>query len=81
MATRPSLLSELVAVRVPTMIVCGVDDAPFVEPSQAMHEAIPGSELVMIEGAGHSPQIETPGEFNRILLGFLTRIHEAAGVA
>jgi pimeloyl-ACP methyl ester carboxylesterase len=81
MATRGSLLGELGGVRAPVMIVCGVNDAPFVEPSRAMHEAIPGSELVMMEAAGHSPQIEAPAAFNQVLVGFLTRVHEGAGVA
>jgi len=36
---------------------------------------------VMIEGAGHSPQLEAHEKFNEILAGFLTRVREAAGVA
>jgi pimeloyl-ACP methyl ester carboxylesterase len=67
-------------VRAPTLIVCGVNDEPFVEPSRRMHEAIPGSELVMMEGAGHSPQIEAPVKFNEVLVGFLARVGERATV-
>ncbi len=76
-ATRRSLLDELRNVSVPTLIVCGETDEPFIEPSRKMHEAIPGSQLVMIQGAGHSPQFEAPGPFNEVLTGFLSRIHEA----
>jgi pimeloyl-ACP methyl ester carboxylesterase len=79
MSTRESLLGELGKVSVPTLIVCGVNDAPFVEPSRQMHEAIAGSQLVMLEGAGHSPQFEAPVKFNEVLVGFLARA--GAGVA
>jgi pimeloyl-ACP methyl ester carboxylesterase len=79
LSTRESRLAELGQVRVPTLIVCGVSDEPFVEPSRRMHEAIPGSELVMLEGAGHSPQWEAPVQFNEVLAGFLARVQE--GVA
>jgi pimeloyl-ACP methyl ester carboxylesterase len=32
---------------------------------------IKGSKLVVIEGAGHTPQAERPEEFNRVLDRFL----------
>lgn len=78
MAGRESLLEDLRCVAVPTLIVCGEKDAPFMEPSRLMHEAIPGSELVIIPGAGHSPQFETPAAFNRVLVGFLSRALEGS---
>jgi len=81
MANRRALLRELPSVSAPTLIVCGENDEPFVEASRQMHDAIAGSELLMIPGAGHSPQIEAPSRFNQALMGFLTRVHEAAGVA
>ena len=80
MATRRSLLQELGAITVPTLVICGEHDEPFLEPSRQMHEAIPGSELVIIPGAGHGPQMETPGEFNRVLAEFLSRVREASAV-
>ena len=80
MSTRRSLLGDLSAIKVPTLIVCGEHDEPFLEPSQQMHEAIAGSELVIIPGAGHGPHMETPGEFNRLLLGFLSKVPQASAV-
>jgi pimeloyl-ACP methyl ester carboxylesterase len=77
MARRDSLVPRLKEIGVPTLIVCGEKDTPFLEPSRVMHEKIAGSELVIIPGAGHSPQIETPGEFNRVLTGFLDRVHSS----
>jgi 2-succinyl-6-hydroxy-2,4-cyclohexadiene-1-carboxylate synthase len=80
MATRGSLLEELGSVESPTLVVCGEWDEPFVDPSHRMHEAIPGSELVIIEGAGHSPQIETPEKFNEVLQGFLAKVAQPAQI-
>jgi 2-succinyl-6-hydroxy-2,4-cyclohexadiene-1-carboxylate synthase len=81
MATRRPLTPELHRINVPTLIVCGVNDEPFLEPSRRMHEAIPNSELVMLEGAGHSPMFEAPLQFNEVLTGFLDRVHKAAAAS
>jgi 2-succinyl-6-hydroxy-2,4-cyclohexadiene-1-carboxylate synthase len=75
MSTRTSVVGRLGEIKAPTLIICGEKDEPFLDASRVMHEKIPGSELVIIEGAGHSPQIETPAEFNRVLGGFLDRVH------
>lgn len=37
-------------------------------------DAIPGAELVVIEGAGHEPMIQAPDDFNRVLAGFVASI-------
>ncbi len=76
---REPLLDRLERINVPTLIVCGENDQPFLEPSRRMHERIPGSELVVIAGAGHTPQIEKPADFNGALVEFLSRVRQ--GVA
>ena len=70
------ILPRLAEVGVPTLVVCGEKDEPFIEPSQRLHEAITGSELAIIPGAGHGPQMETPAEFNRVLTAFLSRVYK-----
>lgn len=80
MATRRSVLGELGAIGFPTLIICGEKDEPFLEPCRQIHEAIPGSELVIITGAGHGPQMETPSEFNRVLTEFLAKVREVSAV-
>jgi len=72
--SRRPLLDELSQVRVPTLIVCGELDEPFLEPSQRMHQRIPDSELVIIADAGHTPILEKPLEFNKALLSFLAKV-------
>jgi len=80
MASRRSVVGDLAKVSVPTLVICGEKDEPFLEPSRQMHAAIPGSELIIIPGAGHGPQMETPGEFNRALTEFLAKVRETTAV-
>lgn len=81
MASHRSLLDKLGAISAPTLIICGEDDEPFLDPSRQMNERISGSEMAVIPSAGHTPQIERPAEFNHVLMDFLTRVRRevAAG--
>jgi 3-oxoadipate enol-lactonase len=72
--SRRPVLEELAQIRVPTLIICGELDEPFLAPSQRMHQTIPGSELAIIASAGHTPTLENPLAFNEALLSFLTRV-------
>lgn len=71
MAERRDLLDLLPQIRVPALVICGEHDEPFVDPSRRMHERLPDSRLRFIRGAGHSPQIDRPDDFNAALLEFL----------
>lgn len=63
---------ELSKIKVPVMIVWGANDPLFpIQQALRAHAAIPGSRLVIIEGAGHTPQAERPEEFNRHVSAFL----------
>jgi 3-oxoadipate enol-lactonase len=77
--SRRPLLDELSQIRVPTLIICGELDEPFLGPSHRMHQTIPDSELVVIAGAGHTPTLERPLEFNEALLSFLARVDSQMG--
>ena len=58
--------------RLPTLIVWGdKDDIIPLAHAHAAHAAIPGSQLVIIEGAGHFPQIEAPEAFVGALITFM----------
>jgi len=74
----PSWRDQLHRISVPTLVVCGEDDEPFLEPCRQLHEGISGSELAMIAGAAHTPQIEKPAEFNHTLTGFLAGVQQGA---
>ncbi len=60
------------AAEVPTMIVWGERDSIIpVAHAHAAHDAIPGSRLEIIEGAGHFPQVETPVRFADLVTDFV----------
>jgi pimeloyl-ACP methyl ester carboxylesterase len=58
-------------ISVPTLVMIGTEDKPFIGSSEYMAAKIPGAELVRIEGAGHAANIERPDEFNAALRSFL----------
>ena len=58
--------------QLPTLIVWGDrDDIIPLDHAHAAHAAIPGSQLVIIKGAGHFPQIEAPTVFVDALIDFM----------
>jgi pimeloyl-ACP methyl ester carboxylesterase len=62
----------------PTLIIWGDrDDIIPVSHAHAAHQAIPGSRLVVIEGAGHFPQIEAPEQFVNALVDFISSTEPA----
>ena len=40
MASRRSVVADLAKVSVPTLVICGEKDEPFLEPSRQMHAAL-----------------------------------------
>jgi pimeloyl-ACP methyl ester carboxylesterase len=64
----------LKALRVPTLIMVGDQDAPCVEPSLAMRGRIPHSGLIVFPASGHTLNIEEPGAFNFHVAEFLAAV-------
>lgn len=58
----------------PTLIIAGAKD-PLRNPgyAQELQKQIAGSELVMVDDAGHCPQIDSPERFNHEVIAFLSR--------
>jgi 3-oxoadipate enol-lactonase len=68
------LTGRLGAIACPVQVVVGDQDAGTpVAMSRAIHEAIPGSELVVIPSASHLSNLEQPAAFNKAVSGFLQR--------
>jgi pimeloyl-ACP methyl ester carboxylesterase len=67
-------LPDLGRIQVPTLVLVGDEDAPFLKPSRRMADAIPNAELAVIPDAGHSPQFENPDAWWSALSGFLARL-------
>ncbi len=71
-AVRADRRPDLPKIKCPTVIVCGRDDAATpLFMAQEMHDAIKGSELRIIEQAGHLTTMEKPDEVNAILRKWL----------
>jgi len=70
---RTDFRADLAAVDVPTLVLHGDSDAivPIEVSGRRAAEAIPGSRLVVVEGAPHGVNATHPEEFNRALLDFL----------
>jgi aminoacrylate hydrolase len=65
--------ADLGRIRAPTLIIAS--DSDYITPSYygaALARAIPHAKLVVMEGAGHSVSKTRAGEFNRIVMEFLT---------
>jgi 3-oxoadipate enol-lactonase len=65
-------LDRLSEIKIPTLIMVGEDDPGTpVAASEAMHQRISNSKLVIIKSARHLSNVEQPGVFNTNLLAFL----------
>jgi pimeloyl-ACP methyl ester carboxylesterase len=78
---RPSLKdseAEFRGLEVPTLIVCGAEDAPCVETSAWLKRILPKAHLWLEPGAGHCPNLEIPDKFNPRLGRFLAEVSRGA---
>ncbi|HEX8476545.1 MAG TPA: alpha/beta fold hydrolase [Pyrinomonadaceae bacterium] len=77
MSVRRDQRDMLPHIDVPTLILVGSEDV-LTPPAdaEAMHRAIGGSRLEIIDGAGHMPNVERPSEFNRALSDFLDTVSD-----
>ena len=65
------VIESLPGVAVPSVVIVGAQDTPFLAASDYMAAKIPGAKKIVIEGAGHSVNIDKPEAFNTALMGFL----------
>ncbi len=66
---------DLTKITVPTLVIHGDSDGivPFEGSGKRTHEAVDGSELVLIEGAPHGCNVSHADEFNKALVAFLAK--------
>lgn len=75
-AERSETCSSLNLIEVPTLIICGREDALTpLEQSEFMHEKIKNSILRVIDNAGHVSNLEQPEQFNKYLSDFLSELN------
>jgi len=63
-------------IKVPSLIVVGADDPPFLAASDYMAAKIPGAQKVVIPAAGHAVNIDQPQAFVDAVLPFLKNLPE-----
>jgi len=69
----PPTIERLGRINFPTLVVVGsLDGRNLLNIADTLAAGIPGARKVVIPGASHHPPVETPQEFNRALLDFLT---------
>jgi pimeloyl-ACP methyl ester carboxylesterase len=66
-----SVIESLPSVAVPTLVVVGAEDAPFLRAADAMAERIPGARKLVIEGADHAANMDDPEAFGAAVLELL----------
>lgn len=69
-----AVIESLPTIAVPTLIIVGSGDEPFLTGSHYMASKIPDAELVVIDGAGHAPNVSHPTEFDAVVVSFLDRV-------
>jgi pimeloyl-ACP methyl ester carboxylesterase len=69
----------LTRVTVPALVVVGRDDefTPL-RDARLMHDRIPDSTLVVVDGAAHMPNLERPAEFNAAVESLLATLTPTA---
>ena len=65
-------------IKVPSLVVVGAEDAPFLAASDYMAAKIPGAKKVVIPAAGHAVNIDQPQAFIDAVLPFLDSLPQNA---
>jgi 3-oxoadipate enol-lactonase len=72
LAERKESCNNLKQVKIPTLIICGSEDAVTpLSQSELLNNAISGSTVKIIKGAGHMSNLEEPEVFNEALKDFI----------
>ncbi len=66
-----AVIELLPNIKVPSLVVVGADDTPFLAASDYMAAKIPGAKKAVIPAAGHAANIDQPQAFIDALLPFL----------
>lgn len=68
------VIDSLPDVKVPTLVLVGAEDKPFLGAADVMAAKIPAARKVVIPGAGHAANIDQPEAFDAAVLDFLSTL-------
>jgi pimeloyl-ACP methyl ester carboxylesterase len=69
--TNANVINSLPRIAVPSLVIVGANDAPFLNASDYMAKRIPRARKIVIPDAGHASNIDQPGIFNKAVLDFV----------
>ena len=72
------VIEVLPEIKVPSLVVVGADDTPFLAASDYMAAKIPGARKAVIPSAGHAVNIDQPQAFIEAVMPFLDALPRAA---
>lgn len=72
------VIESLPGIKVPSLVVVGADDTPFLAASDYMAAKIPGAQKAVIPNAGHAVNIDQPQAFIAAVLPFLDSLEAGA---
>jgi len=72
------VIESLPDIKVPSLVVVGADDTPFLAASDYMAAKIPGAKKVVVPAAGHAVNIDQPQAFIDAVLPFLDGLDNKA---
>jgi pimeloyl-ACP methyl ester carboxylesterase len=75
MAATPSRLDDLAGLNVPTLVLVGDQDEPFLDAAHRLAEVMPQARLEVLADGGHSPQFEAPEAWWKAMSTFLGEVH------
>jgi len=67
----PGVINSLPTIDLPSLVLVGQEDKPFLAAADYMAAKIPGATKVVIPNAGHAVNIDQPEAFNAAVLAFL----------
>jgi pimeloyl-ACP methyl ester carboxylesterase len=68
------VINSLPEISVPTLVLVGSEDGPFLGPTEYLAAKIPGARKVQIPHSGHAPNIDNPRAFNDAVTTFLAAL-------
>jgi L-proline amide hydrolase len=72
-----SITDRLPEISVPVLLVSGEHDEVRPDVVRVMHERLPDSEWVLFQTSSHTPHLEEPERFLRVVEAFLERVERA----
>jgi pimeloyl-ACP methyl ester carboxylesterase len=73
------VIDNLDNVKVPTLVLVGENDEPFLRAAEYMARKVPDARHVVVPQAGHAANIDNAGFFNKAILDFLGKLKLAIG--